>query len=62
MARLDRYRIGIPRELSEILTQPWLSEGSLTVDTCAQMAELKAHNSPINAITTNSTHIFTASK
>ena len=30
MARLDRYRIGIPRELSEIHTQPWLSEGSLT--------------------------------
>ena len=29
MARLDRYRIGIPRELSEIRTQPWLSEGSL---------------------------------
>ena len=32
MARLDRYRIGIPRELSEIRTQPWLSEGSLTCD------------------------------
>ena len=32
MARLDRYRIGIPRELSEIHTQPWLSEGSLTCD------------------------------
>ena len=31
-ARLDRYRIGIPRELSEIRTQPWLSEGSLTCD------------------------------
>ena len=30
MARLDRYRIGIPRELSEIRTQPWLREGSLT--------------------------------
>ena len=30
MARLDRYRIGIPRELSEIRTQPWLSERSLT--------------------------------
>ena len=28
MARLDRYRIGIPRELSEIRTQPWLIEGS----------------------------------
>ena len=24
--------IGIPRELSEIRTQPWLSEGSLTCD------------------------------
>ena len=24
MARLDRYRIGISRELSEIRTQPWL--------------------------------------
>ena len=34
MARLDRYRIGIPRELSEIRTQPWLSEGSLTCDPC----------------------------
>ena len=32
MARLNRYRIGIPRELSEIRTQPWLSEGSLTCD------------------------------
>ena len=32
--RLDRYRIGIPRELSEIRTQPWLSAGlgSSTVD------------------------------
>ena len=30
--RLDRYRIGIPRELSEIRAQPWLSEGSLTCD------------------------------
>ena len=30
--RLDRYRIGIPRELSEIRTQPWLSEGSVTCD------------------------------
>ena len=28
--RLDRYRIGILRELSEIRTQPWLSEGFLT--------------------------------
>ena len=34
MARLDRYRIGIPREWSEIRTQPWLSEGSLTCDPC----------------------------
>ena len=34
MARLDRYRIGIPLELSEIRTQPWLSEGSLTCDPC----------------------------
>ena len=32
--RLDRYRIGIPRELTEIRTQPWLSEGSLTCDPC----------------------------
>ena len=32
MARLDCYRIGIHRELSEIRTQPWLSEGSLTCD------------------------------
>ena len=27
--RLDRYCIDIPRELSEIRTQSWLSEGSL---------------------------------
>ena len=27
MARLDRYRIGIPHESSEIRTQPCLSEG-----------------------------------
>ena len=33
-ARLDRYRIDIPRELSEICIQPWLSEGSLTCDPC----------------------------
>ena len=33
-SRLDRYHIGIPRELSEIRTQPWLSEGSLTCDPC----------------------------
>ena len=32
MARLDRYRIDILRGLSEIRTQPWLSEGSLTSD------------------------------
>ena len=32
MARLDRYRIGIPGGLSEIRTQSWLSEGSLTCD------------------------------
>ena len=32
MAQLARYCIGIPRELSEIRTQPWLSEGSLTCD------------------------------
>ena len=32
--RLDSYRIGIPRELSEIRTTPWLSEGSLTCDPC----------------------------
>ena len=32
--RLGRYRIAIPRELSEIRTQPWLSEGSLTCDPC----------------------------
>ena len=32
--RLDRYRIGIPRELSEIRTQPRLSEGSVTCDPC----------------------------
>ena len=35
--RLDRYRIGNPRELYEIHTQPWLSEGSLTCDSCHHM-------------------------
>ena len=30
--RLDHYRIGIG--VSEIRTQPWLSEGSLTCDPC----------------------------
>ena len=34
--RLDRYRIGIPHEFSEIRTQPWLSEGSLTAIHLAQ--------------------------
>ena len=32
--RLDRYRTDLPRELSQIQTQPWLSEGSLTCDPC----------------------------
>ena len=32
--RLYRHRIGIPRKLSEIRTQPWLSEGFLTYDPC----------------------------
>ncbi|XP_053384729.1 kinesin-like protein KIF21A [Mercenaria mercenaria] len=31
------------------------------VDTCAQIAEIKAHTSPINAIANNSSAIFTAS-
>ncbi|XP_071100198.1 kinesin-like protein KIF21A isoform X1 [Haliotis cracherodii] len=31
------------------------------MDSCAQIAEIKAHSSPINAIATNSTSIFTAS-
>ena len=33
-SRLDLYGIGILRELSEIRTQPWLGEGSLTCDPC----------------------------
>ena len=33
-ADIYRYSIDIPRELSEIRTQPWLSEGSLTCDPC----------------------------
>ena len=41
MARLDRYRIGIPRELSEIRTQPWLSEGSLTCDPANHINHIK---------------------
>ncbi|XP_067001176.2 kinesin-like protein KIF21A isoform X2 [Anabrus simplex] len=32
-----------------------------SADSCHQLGELKAHRSPINAITTNSSHIFTAS-
>ena len=32
--RLDCYSIGSPRELSEIHTQPWMSEESLTYDPC----------------------------
>ena len=32
--RLGPYCIGILRELAEIGTQPWLSEGSLTCDPC----------------------------
>ena len=32
------------------------------IDTCAQIAEIKAHSSPVNAIATNSSAIFTASK
>ena len=35
--RLDRY--SIPRELSEIRTQPWLSEGSLICDPCHQRGQ-----------------------
>ena len=31
---LDRYRIGIPLEVSEIRNQPWLSEGSIACDPC----------------------------
>ncbi|XP_041367345.1 kinesin-like protein KIF21A isoform X2 [Gigantopelta aegis] len=31
------------------------------MDSCTQIAEIKAHSSPINAIATNSTNIFTAS-
>lgn len=29
-----------------------------SADTCALMGEMKAHNSPINAIAVNSSHIF----
>ncbi|KAK7792455.1 hypothetical protein R5R35_013851 [Gryllus longicercus] len=32
-----------------------------SAETCNQLGEMKAHGSPINAITTNSSHIFTAS-
>ena len=35
-SRLDSYRIGIPLELLEFRTQPWLSEGCLTCDPCHQ--------------------------
>ena len=47
--RLDRYRIGIPRELSKIRTQPWLGEGSLTCDLChhngTHLLIVRRHNS-----------------
>ena len=40
--RLDRYSIGIPRELSEIRTQPWLiGEGSLTCDPCDRVRQAR---------------------
>ena len=42
MARLDRCRIGIPRELSEIHIQPWLNEGSLTCDPSFNCAPIHA--------------------
>lgn len=32
------------------------------VDSCSPEGEIKAHSSPINAIATNSSSIFTASK
>ena len=38
--RLNRYCIDIPRELSEIRTQPWLIEGSLTCDQCHHMGPI----------------------
>ncbi|XP_024084016.1 kinesin-like protein KIF21A isoform X2 [Cimex lectularius] len=31
-----------------------------SADNCSQLAEIKAHSSPINAVAANSTHIFTA--
>ncbi|KAK9506808.1 hypothetical protein O3M35_008675 [Rhynocoris fuscipes] len=33
-----------------------------STDNCVQLAEIKAHSSPINAIVSNSTHIFTAAR
>ena len=48
--RLDRYRIDTPLELSEIRTQPWLSEGSLpaihvtTGDTSFNCAPTQFHH------------------
>lgn len=33
-----------------------------SVESCCLLGELKAHNSPINDIAVNSTHLFTASK
>ena len=32
------------------------------IDSFTQLAEIKAHSSPINAIATNSSQVFTASK
>uniref|UniRef100_A0A0K8T836 Uncharacterized protein n=1 Tax=Lygus hesperus TaxID=30085 RepID=A0A0K8T836_LYGHE len=32
-----------------------------SVDSCANLAEIKAHDSPINALTSNASHIFSAS-
>lgn len=33
-----------------------------SADSCNLLGEMKAHGSPINAVTTNSSHIFTAAR
>ena len=57
--RLDRYRIGIPPELSEIRTQPWLSEGSLTCDPCrTQSMDLTGSHNPCSNLFSTEFVIF----
>ena len=54
MADYTAIIIGIPRELSEIRTQPWLSEGSLTCDPCHHLLIARRRNSITSVIVSKS--------